>query len=78
MPVNLSIKDAPSEVVHRLLERADRDHRSLRGESMAIIDAAVSEERPTSPATILAEVRRLALNTRSASAPIARANRDAR
>ncbi len=41
MPVNLSIKNAPDEVVQRLRERAARNHRSLQGEPMAIIEEAL-------------------------------------
>ena len=40
MPVNLSIKNAPDEIVVRLKERAAKNHRSLQGE-MAIIEEAV-------------------------------------
>ena len=78
MPVNLSIKNAPDDVVQRLRERADRHHRSLQGELMAIIEAAVREERPSSPTTILAEVRRLGLSTPAEAVAIVRADRDAR
>ena len=45
MPVNLSIKNAPDRVVQRLRERAERHHRSLQGELLAIIEAAVQDER---------------------------------
>jgi antitoxin FitA len=78
MPINLSIKNAPDDVVQRLRERAERHHRSLQGELMAIIEAAVREERSASPSDILAEVRRLGLQTPSESAAIVRADRDAR
>ncbi len=78
MPVNLSIKNAPDDVVQRLRERAERHHRSLQGELMAIIEAAVREDRPASPAEILAEVRRIGLHTPSGAAGIIRADRDAR
>ena len=78
MPVNLSIKNAPDHVVQRLRERAARHHRSLQGELMAIIEAAVQEARPSSPAEILAEVRRLGLHTPTEAAAIIRADRDAR
>ncbi len=78
MPVNLSIKNAPDDVVQRPRERAERHHRSLQGELMAIIEAAVQETRPTSPAEILAEVRRRGLRTPSEAAAIVRADRDAR
>lgn len=78
MPVNLSIKNAPDDVVQRLRERAERHHRSLQGELMAIIEAAVREERPSTPAAILAEVRRLGLSTPGEAVAIVRADRDAR
>ena len=78
MPVNLSIKNAPDQVVQRLRERAERHHRSLQGELMAIIEAAVREERPATPATILAEVRQLGLRTPKEAVDIVRADRDGR
>lgn len=78
MPVNLSIKNAPDDVVQRLRERAERHHRSLQGELMAIIEAAVQETCPASPAEVLAEIRRLGLRTPSEAATIIRADRDAR
>jgi antitoxin FitA len=61
--VNLSIKNAPDRAVQRLRERAARLHRSLQGELPAIIEAAVQEDGPATPADILAEVRRLGLHT---------------
>lgn len=78
MPVNLSIKNAPDDVVHRLRVRAARHHRSLQGELMAIIEDAVRDERPASPQAILAEVRRLGLSTPAEGASIVRADRDGR
>ncbi len=78
MPVNLSIKNAPEDVVQRLRARAERHHRSLQGELMAIIEAAAGEERPSTAAAILAEVRRLGLSTPSEATAIVRADRDAR
>jgi hypothetical protein len=53
-------------------------HRSLKGELLAIIEAAVEEERPATPADILTEVRRLELRTPSEAAAWIRANRDGR
>ncbi|HEY5301022.1 MAG TPA: Arc family DNA-binding protein [Acetobacteraceae bacterium] len=78
MTVNLSIKNAPDRVVQRLRERAERNHRSLQGELLAIVEAAVSENRPSTPAGILAEVRRLGLDTPSEAATMVRADRDGR
>jgi len=40
MGVNLSIKDVPDKLAQRLRERAARNHRSLQGELMAIVEAA--------------------------------------
>ncbi len=78
MPINLSIKNAPDDVVQRLRVRAERHHRSLQGELMAIIESAVREDRAATPADILAEVRQLGLRTPSEAAAIVRADRDAR
>jgi antitoxin FitA len=76
MPINLSIKNAPDEVVQRLRQRAERHHRSLQGELLAIIEEAVAYERELSPAELLAEVRRLGVRTPSDAAAIIRADRD--
>lgn len=47
MTVNLSIKDVPDAVAERLRQRAARNHRSLQGELMAIVEQAASE--PSGP-----------------------------
>lgn len=77
MPVNLSIKNAPDAIVQRLRERAERNHRSLQGELMAIVESAVREPSLT-PMEILAEVRRLGLRSGSEAVDIIRADRDSR
>jgi plasmid stability protein len=46
MPVNLSIKNAPEKVVRKLKKRAERNHRSLQGELMAIITEAAERPQP--------------------------------
>ena len=76
MPVNLSIKNAPDEVVRRLRQRAERHHRSLQGELLAIIEDAVRPEQELSATELLAKVRHLGLRTRADSAAIVRAARD--
>jgi plasmid stability protein len=78
MPVNLSIKNAPDDVAERLRRRAARNRRSLQGELLAIVEAAVRDEEVASPAAILAEVRRLGLATPDEAAAILRADRDRR
>jgi plasmid stability protein len=77
MPVNLSIKNVPEVVVSRLRARAERHHRSLQGELLAIIEATAKEEAPRSTVDdILAEVRRLGLSSPDEAAEIVRADRD--
>lgn len=43
MSVNLSIKDVPDDVAERLRARAARNHRSLQGELMSIVEKAAAE-----------------------------------
>jgi antitoxin FitA len=78
MPVNLSIKNAPDDVVERLRQRAERHHRSLQGELLAIIEAAAREDQPATAADILAEVRRLGLQTPREAAALIRSDRGRR
>jgi hypothetical protein len=61
MPTNPSIKTTPDNIVTRLRERARRLHR---------------EEQPSTPADVLADVRRLGLETPAEAASIVRADRD--
>lgn len=76
MPTNLSIKNTPDHIVTRLRERARRHHRSLQGELLAIIENAAREDQPSTATEVLAEVRRLGLETPGEAALIVRANRD--
>ena len=78
MPVNLSIKNAPDDVVERLRARAARHHRSLQGELLAIIEEAVRPTPHLTPEEVLAEVRALELATPDEAAAIVRADRDGR
>lgn len=78
MAINLSIKNAPDDIVERLRRRATRHHRSLQGEVLAILEAAVREEGTLEPAEVLAEVRRLNLKTPAEAAGLVRADRDER
>ncbi len=78
MPVTLSIKNAPEETVRRLRERAERHHRSLQGELLAIIEEAARVQGPRTPAEVLAEIRRIGVATPDEAAALVRADRDAR
>ncbi len=51
MAVNLSIKAVPDALAQRLRERAERNHRSLQGELMALIERAAAEPCPEGAST---------------------------
>ena len=71
--MNLSIKNAPDQVVERLKRRAERNHRSLQGELLAIIEDAA---RADGPVAVFEEIRALGLRTPADSVDIIRADRD--
>lgn len=77
MPTNLSIKNVPDEVVEELRSRAKRNHRSLQGELMTIL-----EETATRSTLSLDEaeqkLRRLSFKTQDESTGWVRELRDAR
>lgn len=53
MPVTLTIKHVPDEVANALRARAAKNHRSLQGELMAIVESvAVSHDREKSAANV--------------------------
>lgn len=78
VPINLSIKNAPDDIVERLRERAARNHRSLQGELMAIIEEAVrpGPKRYLSVGEVLARARALNLQQPDEAAALIRADRD--
>lgn len=43
MPVNLSVKNVPEALAVKLRARAERNHRSLQGELMAILETAAGD-----------------------------------
>lgn len=76
MPINLSIKNAPDDLARQLKARAERHHRSLQGEMMAILEAAVREPEPLTPQQVLARVRQMGLNSPAEAAAMVREDRD--
>lgn len=78
MAVNLSIKNVPDELAAQIKERAARNHRSLQGELMAILES-VAQERPLLTLDeIWKQGKQLALSTPSDSTEMIREMRDAR
>ncbi len=75
MPVNLSIKNVPDDLAQRLKQRAARNHRSLQGELMAIIEEAT--QRPPKTIREFGQfVDQLGIRTPSESARMVREDRD--
>lgn len=76
MPVNLSIKNVPDHLAEALRLRAAASHRSMQGELMAILERALDESRPLSPAAVLERVRELGLRTDPEAVDMLRQDRD--
>lgn len=77
MSLNLSVKDVPAELAEALRERARRNHRSLQGELMAMIEAHVGGTSFRAR-QMLDEVRRLGLRTPDEASSMIREDRDRR
>lgn len=76
---SLTIRSIPVSVLKRLRARAERHHRSMQGEILAILEAAAAEPEPRrSIAEILERVRALGIRTDPEAAAMIRADRDAR
>lgn len=78
MAVNLSVKNAPDEVMRRLKERAARHHRSPQGVLLGILEDAVSTLHELTPREVLAKVQAFDLRTPDEAAEITRTARDER
>ena len=77
MAVSLSIKNVPEEIVARLRERAQKNHRSLQGELMALLEGAVNPEK-MSVEELADEIDALGLKTEGEAAELIRELRDGR
>ncbi len=81
MSVNLSIKNAPDELVATLRTRAARHHRSLQGELMAILeraadDRAESDDQGDVARRVIQELDDMGLRRGSESVRMIREDRD--
>lgn len=77
MPVSLSIKNVPEEIVARLKERAAGHHRSLQGELLALLEEAVKTRRKT-VRDLRKEISELGLQTPGEALDMIREIRDGR
>ena len=78
MPVNISIKNAPDDLVVLLQEQARRNRRSMQRKLLAIIDDAVRQKRHLAADEVLARGRALRLDPQPDSVAIVRSDRDRR
>ena len=74
--VNLSIKNVPDQLAASLRVRATRNHRSIQGELMAILEEALESDRRLDARKLLSRVRKLKLATHDQATRIVRADRD--
>ena len=77
MPVNITFKDVPDELVRLLKERAKRNHRSLQKEILALLEEAL-KPRPLSIEEAYERLKALGLFTPDEAAVFVRADRDGR
>ena len=77
MAINLSVKNVPDEIAEKLRERAKRNHRSLQGEILALLEEAALPRKLTIEEAH-ARIRELGVKTRSDSVQIVRKMRDER
>jgi plasmid stability protein len=78
MPVNLSIKNAPDDVVDKIRARAKAHHRSLQGELMAILEEAALVPQTFTVSDVMRDIRALNFKTKSESTQMIREDRDKR
>lgn len=82
MPVDLSVKRVPDDIVEALRMRAERNHRSLQGELLSILEGAarearIDEQSPITPLELVARRKRLGLSTPNEATAMIREDRDA-
>lgn len=76
MPVNLSIKNVPDELVARLKERAKQNHRSLQGELMFLLDRSLRKSGSITLEEIVMRNQECGFSAPSESAQLVREDRD--
>ena len=76
MPVTLSIKNVPHRIAQQLRRRAARNHRSLQGELMAILEEA--SQQSITVEQLVEGAKALGLHTPDESVKMIREDRDGR
>ena len=78
MAVNLSIKNVPEHLAQKLRKRAAKNHRSLQGELISILEASVSAKKALTPMQFLSEIEKYGLSTPEESEIMVKEDRNAR
>ena len=78
MTVDLSVKKVADDVAERLRARAKRNHRSLQGELLSILEEAAGPARTVTIQELLARGRAIGLRTTDESVEMIREDRDGR
>jgi plasmid stability protein len=78
MAVSLSIKEVPDDLVDALRKRASRNHRSIQGELMHILETAIRPPKGFRVDEFMRRLRALGLSTPAESARMIREDRDRR
>ncbi len=78
MPINLSIKNVPDDLAERLRAEAARNHRSMQGQMMVILEQALVPEDRLTPSQVRALVAALGLSAGGEATERIRTDRDTR
>ncbi|PWU22263.1 MAG: hypothetical protein C5B49_01085 [Bdellovibrio sp.] len=78
MAVNLSIKSVPDSLVDKLRKRAARNHRSLQGELLTILEESLEKTPALSADEVIQKLRKIDLQTRAESLQVIREDRKRR
>ena len=77
MAVSLSIKDVPDDLARALRQRAERNHRSIQGELMHILETAV-QPKPFRAKELVQRIKELRFSSPADGTAIVREARDRR
>jgi plasmid stability protein len=77
MPVSLSIKNVPDDLAEKLRVRAAKNHRSMQGELLAILEEGLTQGKPLTPSELHWRLKSVGFKTPEESVQFVREDRDA-
>ena len=78
MALNLSIKAVPELLVEKLRKRAEKNHRSLQGELLTILEESLEDTPVLTGSEAIQRLRKIGLKTKSESLQVIREDRKRR